>query len=55
MASDDLKTKKLFIVPVGEPEKWIIKALDEIHKDNIPNGLKDFIKDVLERMGENVS
>jgi predicted ATPase len=62
----NLKSKKLFVVPVGELEKWmslettqknkwIVLALDELYKDNIPDNLKSFIKDILTRMGENVS
>lgn len=62
----NLKTKQLFIVPVGELEKWIdvgtnqknkwiVKALNEIHEDRIPNQLKEFIKEILIKMGENIS
>ncbi len=60
-----LKTKRLFIVPVGELEKWIpldvkknkwvIPALEEIYNGNAPEKLKDFIRMILNKMGENVS
>jgi len=60
-----LKTKKLFIVPVGELEKWIplevkknkwiIPALEEVYSGKTPNELKEFVKSILNKMGENVS
>jgi predicted ATP-dependent endonuclease of OLD family len=60
-----LKSKKLFIVPVGELEKWIplgikknkwvVPALNEIYKGKTPDNLKGFIKSILVKMGENVS
>lgn len=60
-----LKSKKLFIVPVGELEKWIpldvkknkwiIPALEEIFAGNTPENLKTFIRTILNKMGENVS
>ncbi|MCF6182670.1 hypothetical protein [Lutibacter sp.] len=60
-----LKSKKLFIVPVGELEKWIplgvkknkwvIPALNKIYEGKTPDNLKHFIKSILVKMGENVS
>lgn len=60
-----LKSKKLFIVPVGELEKWIplevsknkwiVPALNEIYEGKTPKNLKDFISSILINMGENIS
>lgn len=60
-----LKTKKLFVVPVGELEKWIplevkknkwvIPALEKIYAGHTPDNLKEFVKTMLNKMGENVS
>lgn len=52
------KLNHLFIVPVGELEKWmelessqknkwIILALDELFNDNCPQNLKEFIEEVI--------
>lgn len=61
-----LKRYRLFVVPVGELEgwmhlgtkrknKWIVKALEEINQDQSSEELKNFIKDILIKMGENIS
>lgn len=53
------KQNHLFIVPVGELEKWmelensqknkwIILALDELFKDNCPQNLKEFIQEIVD-------
>jgi len=62
----ELKTMNIFIVPVGELEgwmdlgtkrknKWIIKALEEIFNDNSSEPLKDFVKELIEKVNENVA
>ncbi|MDP2726644.1 MAG: AAA family ATPase, partial [Dehalococcoidia bacterium] len=55
---DELKLHRLFLVPVGELEgwidlgntekqKWIVGALEKIHKGDTPEPLKRFIDNVL--------
>lgn len=61
-----LKRHKLFVVPVGELEgwmnlgtrkknKWIVIALNEIHNNNSSTQLIKFVKEILIKMGEQIS
>ena len=54
----ELKSDGIFVVPVGELEGWIdvgvkqknkriIPALNKIHSGESPEGLKNFVKEVL--------
>lgn len=62
----ELKEYNIFIVPVGELEgwmdvgtkkknKWIIKALNEIMKNNASNPLKVFVNELIEKVNKNVA
>lgn len=55
----------LFIVPVGELEswlnlstrqkkKWVVLALEALHKDKCGKKLKKFVSEILKHMGENI-
>jgi len=59
------KSIGLFIVPVGELEswlnlstrqkkKWVVLALEALHKGKCSKQLKKFVSEILEHMGENI-
>jgi len=61
-----LKSHNIYVVPVGELEgwmnvgtkrknKWIIKALEEIFKGNTSESLKVFVKELIEKVNNNVA
>jgi hypothetical protein len=61
-----LKDYNIYIVPVGELEgwmdlgtkkkhKWIIKALDMIMKNRASDKLKDFVKELIDKIDKNVA
>lgn len=63
---EELKSYGIFIVPVGELEgwldvgtkrknKWIVKALEEIFSGNSSVSLKEFVKELIDRVNNNIA
>ena len=63
---NELKTKDIFIVPVGELEgwmnvgttrknQWIIKALEDIFNGKTSTDLSQFVKEIIDKVNNNVA